>query len=800
MTDATPERNIPRWAFMIAAAAIAAGSYWFSSQELVHKPQHEKLQRLTQEQAAFQAKIINHYIDDLTTRLNNLANSNIIRSLIASSNKALLSASEKQMHQSLPQMVAYRLIPYGTAELDDSGAVPIRYTELDMVHRAEKGEDVLPEAAFIDGKTFIQLAIAVMKEGEEHAAGTLLISIEPDELLKLLLSDGHVQLQQQFGQESGKTLMENAVAGSEYRATAATSNPYWKMHYSMSPLTIKEHPVESWRWLVTFTITVGFGLIIFFIGLYVAPLVAAQKAKRAEQAKASAQAQKEDLLDIDVQKDDEELLDASHSMSQPLPSIEEVDVAEGEAALQAATQAEGSAVSIPDNIFRDYDIRGIANTEITESLAEQIGQAVGSEALDHGETQLIVGRDGRNTSDSFSEQLIQGILRTGCSVVNIGPATTPMMYFACHHFDGINSGVEVTASHNPAEYNGFKIMINGETLFGEAIQKLKQRIQQGNFHQGKGSEQPFDVAEAYTLRILEDIILDEFKVVVDAGNGIAGAIAPNLLEELGCEVTPLYCDVDGSFPNHTPDPSIEENLSDLVAKVSEIGADLGIALDGDGDRLCLVTASGRILWPDEILMLLARDVITRNPGCDILYDVKSSRHLGELISSYGGRPVMWKTGHSHMKTKLKQLNAPLGGEFSGHIFFNERWFGFDDGLYAAARVMEIMTLREQSLDDMAAAIPTSVTTPELKITVDENHKFELIQSLTDSGNFDDAKLTKIDGIRADYPHGWGLVRASNTSPALTLRFEADSPDALKNIQEIFRRELQAVDNQLSLPF
>ncbi|MFL0797765.1 MAG: phosphomannomutase/phosphoglucomutase [Cellvibrionaceae bacterium] len=487
-------------------------------------------------------------------------------------------------------------------------------------------------------------------------------------------------------------------------------------------------------------------------------------------------------------------------MSQPLPSIEEVDVAEGEAALQAATQAEGSAVSIPDNIFRDYDIRGIANTEITESLAEQIGQAVGSEALDHGETQLIVGRDGRNTSDSFSEQLIQGILRTGCSVVNIGPATTPMMYFACHHFDGINSGVEVTASHNPAEYNGFKIMINGETLFGEAIQKLKQRIQQGNFHQGKGSEQPFDVAEAYTLRILEDIILDEFKVVVDAGNGIAGAIAPNLLEELGCEVTPLYCDVDGSFPNHTPDPSIEENLSDLVAKVSEIGADLGIALDGDGDRLCLVTASGRILWPDEILMLLARDVITRNPGCDILYDVKSSRHLGELISSYGGRPVMWKTGHSHMKTKLKQLNAPLGGEFSGHIFFNERWFGFDDGLYAAARVMEIMTLREQSLDDMAAAIPTSVTTPELKITVDENHKFELIQSLTDSGNFDDAKLTKIDGIRADYPHGWGLVRASNTSPALTLRFEADSPDALKNIQEIFRRELQAVDNQLSLPF
>ncbi len=798
MTDATPERSIPRWAFMIAAAVIASGAYWFSSQALVHQPQHEKLQQLTEEQAALQAQIINHHIGDLTQRLQNIADSNIIRSLIASSNKALLKASENQMYQSLPQMVAYRLIPYGSAELDNSGAVPIRYTELDMIHRAEKGEKVLPEAAFIDGKTFIQLAIAVMVKGEELAAGTLLISIKPDELIKLLLADGHVQLLQQFGQEPGKTLMENAMEGSEYRATATTSNPYWKMHYSMSPLTIERHPVESWRWLATFSITLAFGFIIFFAGLYVAPLLAAKKAKKAAQRQASVQAQKKDLLEIDVEKGDEELLDVSHSMSQPLPSIEEVNLESDESL--AKTMPPTANVSLPENIFRDYDIRGLAGNEITDNLAEKIGQAIGSEALDHGETQLIVGRDGRNTSDSYSKKLIQGILNTGCSVVNIGPATTPMMYFACQHFDGINSGVEVTASHNPAEYNGFKVMINGETLFGEAIQKLKQRIQDGNFHQGKGSEQDYDISEAYTLRILEDIILDEYKVVVDAGNGIAGSTAPSLLEELGCEVTPLYCDVDGNFPNHTPDPSIEANLTDLVAKVSETGADLGIALDGDGDRLCLITASGRILWPDEILMLLARDVITRNPGCDILYDVKSSRHLGELISSYGGRPVMWKTGHSHMKTKLKQLNAPLGGEFSGHIFFNERWFGFDDGLYAAARVMEIMTLREQSLDDMATAIPTSVTTPELKIAIDENRKFELVKSLSDKGNFDDAKLTKIDGIRADYPHGWGLIRASNTSPALTLRFEADSPDELKNIQDIFRREIEAVDNQLSLPF
>lgn len=794
----TQKKSTPRWAFLAIALIVATAVFAASYYVLVYSFLQKNSQKLTSARAELQAQVVNHHIGKLQARVNQLATSNSIRLLMSATNASLRAAAETQLKKSIPELVAYRLIDQGKAALDPNAEIPIRYTELDMIRRAEIGESVLPEAVKINQQWLLQVVTAIKDTDSKQIVGTILVSLKPDSLHQVLFVDGHVQLQQQYNKETPKIVLENTVEGSEYFATAKTNNAYWKIHYSPNVSYLTSQLRESWRLLACIAIALATALVVYLGALILAPIIAKKNSKHKQH---QAKLAENDLLDIEVAQTDAGILDMQQASSQPLPTLDS-DFASPEEFAQAKSDIElaESSIAIPNTIFRDYDIRGIAGKEISEPLTELIGRAIGSEALDRGETQLVVGRDGRNSSDTLSQKLIQGITSTGCSVVNLGLATTPMVYFACHSSQEMNSGVVVTASHNPAEYNGFKIVIGGETLFGEAIQKLKQRVKDQNFHQGNGGEQSSDIADDYITRIMEDIILDEYKVVVDAGNGVAGSIAPQLLEELGCKVIPLHCEIDGNFPNHPADPSVEANMADLIAKVKSEGADLGIAVDGDGDRLGLVTSSGRILWADEIMMLLAKDVVTRNPGCDILFDVKSSRHLGELISSYGGRPVMWKTGHSHMKTKLKQLGAPLGGEYSGHIFFNERWYGFDDGLYAAARLMEIMTLREQDLDSMAAAIPASVSTPELKLEIPETRKFELVQALSENGDFDDAKITDIDGIRADYPHGWGLVRASNTSPALTLRFEADSQEALSNIQDIFRREITKIDADTALPF
>jgi phosphomannomutase/phosphoglucomutase len=345
------------------------------------------------------------------------------------------------------------------------------------------------------------------------------------------------------------------------------------------------------------------------------------------------------------------------------------------------------------------------------------------------------------------------------------------------------------------------MVIDGHTLAGDDIQRIRERVQAGGFSEGAGEYSEQDIVESYIEHIASDIVLaGSYKVVVDCGNGVASVVAPRLLEELGCDVVQLYCDVDGDFPNHAPDPSVLDNLNDLIETVKLEGADLGVAFDGDGDRLAVVTASGDIILPDSLLMLFARDVVSRNPGTDIVFDVKSTRRLNALISSCGGRPVMWKSGHSHIKNKMLETGAMLGGELSGHIFFKERWFGFDDGMYSAARLLEIMSIRDQDLDGIFAALPGASSTPEIRIAVPEDRKFSIIRSLTDKGEWGNGKVTTIDGVRVDFAKGWGLVRASNTSAALTLRFEADDGDALATVQHVFKQQLQLVDDTLALPF
>jgi phosphomannomutase/phosphoglucomutase len=451
-------------------------------------------------------------------------------------------------------------------------------------------------------------------------------------------------------------------------------------------------------------------------------------------------------------------------------------------------------------IFKAYDIRGIVDATLTVPVVRSIGHALGSEARARGQAAIAVGRDGRLSGPALAGALADGIRAAGIDVVDIGCVPTPLTYFAAHHL-GTHSCVSVTGSHNPPDYNGLKMVLGGETLHGAMIQDLRRRIVAGDLSHGAGRLRHADVADAYVERVLADVRLARpLKLVVDCGNGVAGAIAPRLLRGLGCEVIELFCDVDGRFPNHHPDPSRPENLADLIRTLRESDAELGLAFDGDGDRLGVVTSDGAIIYPDRQLMLFAADVLARVPGGEIIYDVKCSRRLAEWIRAHGGRPTMWKTGHALVKAKLRETGAPLAGEMSGHVFFKERWYGFDDGLYAAARLLEILS-READAGAVLTALPDALGTPELNLAMREGEPFELVRRLAEGGRFDAPQaIVTIDGVRVEYADGFGLARASNTTPVVVLRFEADDAAALERIKNDFRRAIDAAWPGLALPF
>ena len=456
--------------------------------------------------------------------------------------------------------------------------------------------------------------------------------------------------------------------------------------------------------------------------------------------------------------------------------------------------------TVPAAIFKAYDIRGVVATALTPEVVEHIGRAFGSEALERGTPSVAIGRDGRLTGPDLSAALARGLRAAGTNVIDVGRVTTPMLYFAAHHL-GTGSGVMVTGSHNPPEYNGLKMVIAGEAIAGEAIQNLRHRIESGDVSSGAGALSTADVSGAYLDRVVGDIKLARpMKIIVDAGNGIAGAFAPELYRRLGCTVKEMFCDVDGTFPNHHPDPSQPENLEDVIHALASGPEELGFAFDGDGDRLGVVTKSGKIIFPDRQLMLFAADVLSRNPGAQIIYDVKCTRNLVPWIRERGGVPLMWKTGHSLIKAKLKETGAPLAGEMSGHIFFKERWYGFDDGLYAGARLLEILSKVANPSAELEA-LPDSINTPELQIKLKEGENFALIDKLQQSARFDGAQeIITIDGLRVEYPDGFGLARSSNTTPVIVLRFEADSATALTRIQEAFRTAILRAAPEASLPF
>ncbi len=456
--------------------------------------------------------------------------------------------------------------------------------------------------------------------------------------------------------------------------------------------------------------------------------------------------------------------------------------------------------SIPAEIFKTYDIRGIVGKTLTPTIVEQIGRALATTALEKNCPAIAIGRDGRLSGPELAAALARGIEAAGAEVVDLGLVTTPMAYFAAHHL-GTRCAAMVTGSHNPPDYNGLKLVLADETLAGEAIQALRRRIDSGGMASGAGRYRHYDIAADYIARIAGDVKLARpLKIVVDAGNGVAGAYAPALYRALGCTVETLFCEVDGRFPNHHPDPSVPANLADLIAHLRATDAEIGLAFDGDGDRLGVVTKDGRIIYPDRQLMLFAADVLSRNPGAIVIFDVKSTRNLYRWIRDHGGQPMLWKTGHSLIKARMQETGALLAGEMSGHVFFKERWYGFDDGLYAGARLLEYLS-RQTDLDASLNSLPDNVNTPELHIKMREGEPHRLIARLLETARFEGAQeVITLDGLRVEYADGFGLMRPSNTTPVMVLRFEADTAAALTRIQDDFRRVILAAAPGLTLPF
>ena len=456
-------------------------------------------------------------------------------------------------------------------------------------------------------------------------------------------------------------------------------------------------------------------------------------------------------------------------------------------------------MNVPAEIFRTYDIRGVVGRALTPALVRDIGRALGTLAAEQGANAFAVGRDGRLSGPELSGALIEGLLAAGANVVDIGMAPTPVVYFAAHHL-GCGSCVAVTGSHNPPDYNGLKMVIGGATLYGDDIQRIRQLIESGKLRSGAGKRRNETVADAYVERVAGDVRLARpIRIAVDCGNGVAGMLAPKLYRRLGCEVDELFCEVDGKFPNHHPDPSQPKNLVDLQNSLKTGKAELGLAFDGDGDRLGVITRDGELIFPDRQLMLFAKDVLSRNPGAEIIYDVKSTRLLGPWIERHGGRPLIWKTGHSLIKAKLKETGALLAGEMSGHTFFKERWYGFDDALYCGARLLEIL-LKEKDPNAVLKSLPNAPSTPELHWALEEGEPHKLVAKLHGRKFPGAERVLTIDGVRVEYADGFGLARASNTTPVMVIRFEADNETALERIKKDFRAALQPLKPNAPLPY
>jgi len=779
---------------------------------LMEKTKQDLAMVSAQNHAQQQLVTANTYLQQRQQQLQSLSEKGLFINALASGDPAQIEHMEKLMADWVDGLSQGYLLSPEDTRLDQAH----NFAGQQITLRILAGEKPDPVAAYIKGSWYFLFAYPINRD--DKTLGTMLFMLKTDSLSNLLSSMKNTSGKTEFYQSLPKTQGKAVITVKTHQPvvemiTLHTRVPHWEIRFTGSAALLDQAKPSYREFLTILGALIAFMLVLLYLiiryTLYhhkdKAPKIKLGKNKKPPtnlsddeaidenqdtylQVLPSSAGQSDDALKEKQQVDQE---------TKPDDTKEPEETAENDSTIEDISATEKTG--FPSVVFRDYDIRGLANTELTAEFALRLGKALANRAMKLGEHSLIVGCDGRNSSAELTEALEQGILATGCHVIHLGQVPTPLLNYATHQLSKTDCGIMVTASHNPAEYNGFKMFFKRHALCGDEVMSLKSELEQDFpdvVHQGELEVQ--DLSEAYVEQITSDIVpADELKVVLDAGNGVAGKHGCVVLEAIGCDVIPLYCDIDGDFPNHPPDTSVATNLADLIACVKESNANLGIALDGDGDRMVAVSASGKIIWPDELLMIFARDVISRHPGADIVFDVKSTNRLNSLISSYGGRPVMWKTGHSHMHNKILECEAPLGGEFSGHIFFHDRWHGFDDGIYAAARLIEIMVIREQGLDEMVASFEPRYSTSEIKIDLADEEKFAVMDKLASGHSFEEGKISTIDGLRVDLPEGWGLVRASNTSAALTLRFEAESPEALENIQSTFRQQLQSIDNNLT---
>ncbi|MCU7844123.1 MAG: phosphomannomutase/phosphoglucomutase [Candidatus Thiodiazotropha sp. (ex Monitilora ramsayi)] len=802
---------------LLVLTLVSTTAIYFQS-EASHNVQAKQQTQAAAQAIANHVEVMNWQRRQL---IENLAQQPLLIDLFETGDAVGLVSEQNRLTRLIPDALQIRLLPAGTSEPDTELEPNMSYASLQMLRRAEERDGVLPAEAhqYSTAHQHIAIASGVRRTPGAPAVGVLHAAFSLSGMQELLNSvddyAGRVELQQIVPDKAPFTLASKgpAVESGSPDRTMPISGTIWQLAYWGGTGTRPG--------MVDRLSLMGPGLLVFLLVSALLFLLSQQiiKALKKDQSVILT------LFEAMVAGRPPKPQSAKLGDLQPTLDVLEHQLREHRASLaekvrgrQAGAGAgiaveeqlpevmEKSSVSLTEpvdispTIFRAYDIRGVVEETLTEEVVARLGQGIGSEVFDRGFQSVLVARDARNSSESLQSALIQGLKASGRDVVDIGLVPTPMLNYAIHEHN-IECGVIITGSHNPPQYNGLKLVIGGDSPTREGIQELRRRIDAHQLLQGEGSFDSMDVTSDYIERIVSDIRLGQpMKVVVDCGNAAASVVAPELYRQLGCEVIELYCTVDGSFPNHHPDPGDPKNMAALQQAVVEHQAALGLAFDGDGDRLGVVDSSGKLIWPDRLLMYLATDVLSREPGGDIIYDVKCSRHLANIILSSGGRPLMWKSGHSNLKSKMKESHALLAGEFSGHIMFSERWYGFDDGLYAGARLLEMLSLDYRTSAEVFAELPEGLATPEYALRLEEGKAQEVMKAVDQLPDLPGARLVKIDGLRAEFEQGWGLVRASNTTPALLFRFESDSEEGLAHVQSIFRDLLAKVAPDLTAPF
>lgn len=803
------------------------------------------------------ARIVSANFRELTRPLKQAAKAEDTVALFQQADKSALEEAAAQQSTVIPYILKLRYLIPGDYPLDTDSIPPFSYASLDLLRSAEKTSQVNAEVLLLGTEKEHIVYIERVVNKSLELVGLIHASLSVDLLQELIagvtVNDAYAEVIQQA---SGKTSKLLGIGNKGYKSgeptTVGINDTDWVINYwTESSPGAADDTAEAGLPLIPVAAVLVFVLLALFIFMK-KKQGADSNGSRPKKSKAEKKTKQDDSIQYEgavraIAEGAHEgvsdviphlpKMDKAAKVAKPLsqglegddittmpkaaqkkPAVKQQPAKEKPAPAEVKQAPEppvqkpapkpvaapaGKDNQIDPVIFRTYDIRGIVGETLTSEAVSTIAKALGSMAIERGQKTLTVGRDGRESGPDLSNALIEGLLSTGINVIDVGMVPTPVLYFSTYHLD-TSSGVMLTGSHNPAEYNGLKIMLGGNTLSGDDIQEIRKRTEQGEFATGKGELTQQDVNAAYIQRITEDMpvaLSNALKVVVDCGNGVAGVLAPQLIKALNHDVIEMYCEIDGSFPNHHPDPSQPENLQELIERVKTENADVGFAFDGDGDRLGIVDKEGNIIWPDRQMMLLAQDVLSRNPGVHIIYDVKCSRYLKTVIEESGGQPLMWKTGHSLIKGKMKEVEAPLAGEMSGHIFFKERWYGFDDALYTSARFLEIFMNSGKSPTDCFRNLPDGVSTPELRLPMPESEHagfmLALIENMQQNAG---GEVSDIDGVRIEYEDGWGLARPSNTSPNIVLRFEGQDQAALERIQGVFRDAVTSVKADAQLPF